>query len=288
MCSFDICSWFTCVPLVETIDICYDMLHRSSLSPPDFSERVFFDLMMFTTSSVEFSFNNIMYRQIDGVAMGSPLGPSLANIFVGFHEALLFSRINRPPMYHCYVDDTFFLFNDEGEADSFLTVLNSVHPSLKFTVEKESNCCLSFLDVNSNGFSTSVFRKATFSGLYTRWDSFVPYQRKINLIRTLMFRALKICSNSFLSGEMGFIKMTLSKNGYPLDIFESILSNVIDNFHKVKTHSVKKCPIYLCLPYIGTEGETLARQISRSISNSHFTSNVRVIFFYSDDFVIHS
>lgn len=86
MCSFDICSLFTCVPLSEIIDICSDMLYRSNLTPPTIPENVFVELMKFATMSVDFSFDNIMYRQIDGVAMGSPLGPVLANIFVVFYE----------------------------------------------------------------------------------------------------------------------------------------------------------------------------------------------------------
>ena len=45
--------------------------------------------MRMVTSDVEFSFDNVMYRQIDEVAMGSPLGPVLANIFVGYHESLV-------------------------------------------------------------------------------------------------------------------------------------------------------------------------------------------------------
>jgi len=59
------------------------------------------------TSSVEFSFNITMYKQIDGIAMGSPLGPMLANIFVGYHESLRFDLTTKPCMYQRYVDDTF-------------------------------------------------------------------------------------------------------------------------------------------------------------------------------------
>ena len=59
--------------------------------------------MNFASSSVEFSFNNIMYRQIDGVAIGSSLGPTLANIFAGFCKANLFTKIDcPPPMYYRY------------------------------------------------------------------------------------------------------------------------------------------------------------------------------------------
>ena len=71
---------------------CADALHNGELTPPPFPGAVFVELMQTATSSVEFSFNNIMHRQIDGVAMGS----SLANIFVGYYEALLFKRINKP------------------------------------------------------------------------------------------------------------------------------------------------------------------------------------------------
>ena len=91
--SLDLCSLYINVTLEKTIEICSDVLFRSSLPKPTFPESVFKHLMNFATSSVEFSFNNIMYRQIDGVSMGSSLGPTLANIFVGFCEANLFTKI---------------------------------------------------------------------------------------------------------------------------------------------------------------------------------------------------
>ena len=63
--------------------------------------------------------------------MGSPLGPALANIFVGYYEEKLFSQTQKPPTYFRYVDDAFAIFNHEAEADEFLTKLNCLHPSLK-------------------------------------------------------------------------------------------------------------------------------------------------------------
>ena len=82
LCSFDICSLFTNVPLTETIEICTKTLYAGHLPTPVIPKHVFIELIKTATTctSVEFSFNNIMYRQIDEVAMGSLLGPALASI----------------------------------------------------------------------------------------------------------------------------------------------------------------------------------------------------------------
>ena len=92
MWSFDVVSLFTNVPLDKTIDICMDTLLRDETIEPIYraiKENSLRQLLLMVTSGVEFSFDDVMYRQLDGVAMGSPLGPTLANIFVGYCESLL-------------------------------------------------------------------------------------------------------------------------------------------------------------------------------------------------------
>ena len=81
MCSFDVSSLFTNVSLDEIIKICSDALYDDSDLQPLIPKNVFVELMKGATFSVEFSFNNTMYKQTDEVTMGSPLGPALANIF---------------------------------------------------------------------------------------------------------------------------------------------------------------------------------------------------------------
>ena len=59
-------------------------------------EKDFIKLLRLATSSVEFSANGQMYKQLDGVAIGSPLWPTLANIFLGYREAVLLEKMSRP------------------------------------------------------------------------------------------------------------------------------------------------------------------------------------------------
>ena len=81
VCSFDVSSLFTNVPLDETTQICRDKSYALP-NPPKFPRSVLKDLLVFATKRSHFVFDGQYYDQIDGVAMGSPLGPALANIFM--------------------------------------------------------------------------------------------------------------------------------------------------------------------------------------------------------------
>ena len=154
--------------------------------------------------------------------MGSPLGPVLANIFMcDFEEKWVMNNGARATIWFRYVHDTFTLFNNKGTAVQFLSYLNSRYKNIQFTIEFEQDHEIPFLDVLikrhlNNSFSTSIYRKKTFTGLYTQWDSFTPRKYKINLIRTLTYRCLRIfLSPCLLQAALDDLKRHLSRNGYP-------------------------------------------------------------------------
>ena len=82
-----------------------------------------------------FLFSSKFYNQLDGVAMGSPLAPVLANIFMGFYKSKWLNEynLNKTKFYLRYVDDILAAFEKEQESLNFSDFLNNTHPKIKFT-----------------------------------------------------------------------------------------------------------------------------------------------------------
>ena len=131
---------------------------------------------MLCTKNVHFTFNDAVYQQIDGVAMGSLLGPVIAGIFMVELETRLVPRLSEHlKLRKRYVDDT-LCFIKRGTSDLILPQLNNFHKIVKFTYEKQNNNMIAFLDVllvqRGNEIDTTVFRKSTNTDIYINWNPF--------------------------------------------------------------------------------------------------------------------
>ena len=194
MACLDVESLFTNIPLEETIKNCVNGLFSNNFYSGKLSRKELYDLLKITTTESSFIFVNKLYKQIDGVAMGSPLGPTLANAFLCHYEKTWLNECPsqfKPVVYRRYVDDVFVLFKSKEHLKHFVNYMNSKHKSIKFTFETEDSNNFSFLDVKitrkNKRFVTSIFRKATFSGVYTNYDHFILDTYKIGLVHTLLF-----------------------------------------------------------------------------------------------------
>ena len=126
--SLDIDSLFTNIPLEETIEICISNLFKNNDTVHGLKKSEFKELLSLAANESYSIFNNISYKQIDGVAMGSPLGPSLANAFLAHHEQNWLDSCPleyRPLYYQRYVDDIFVLFKSSDHLKRFQSYLNS-------------------------------------------------------------------------------------------------------------------------------------------------------------------
>ena len=166
MANLDVDSLFTNIPLNETIEICIDSLYKDNENSPKIPKDVCRNLLAVATKESFFMFNSKFYKQIDGVAMVSPLGPALANIFMcRFENKWLkdYPHSQKSVFYRQYVDDIFVLFSPLNQAEKFKKYLSSKHPNINFSLEKESYGRLSFSDINifrkKGKLVTNVYRK---------------------------------------------------------------------------------------------------------------------------------
>lgn len=130
--------------------------------------------------------------------------------------------VDKPLMWIWYVDDIFCIFKDTQNIDDFLTRINKWHNNIRFTIERERDNKLAFLNVSiqrdntKNIYNTTFYRTPTNTNLYLLYESNQCRQYKLSLIRTLVIRIHLICSTQTLkNNEITLMKETLKDNGYP-------------------------------------------------------------------------
>lgn len=261
MASLDVKSLFTNIPLEETILICIDNIFKKQPNVAGLNKEELDLLLNIALKNMAFQFNGTLFEQIDGVAMGSPLGPTLANAFLAhFEQTWLNNCPNefKPALYRRYVDDTFVLFKSPDHLVPFLNYMNKQHSNIEFTSESEENNKLAFLDITvereAGKFGTSVYKKPTFSGVYSNFSSFIPISFKFGLIYTLLHRAYSICDNfAKVHDEFVKIRIILLKNGYCNGFVDSCITKFLNNIAvpKIKYPTVEKKLALICLPYLG-------------------------------------
>ena len=100
MVSFDVKFLFTLVPLEHTIDLITKIFEKHEITTV-FTKNEMKELLTIST-------RNDIYIQIDGLAMGSPLGSIIAKTFMVELEGMLVPKLNdHVNKWRRFVDDTF-------------------------------------------------------------------------------------------------------------------------------------------------------------------------------------
>ncbi|XP_045534547.1 uncharacterized protein LOC123721120 [Papilio machaon] len=259
MVSFDVASLFTNVPVAETIDIIKQHLIVNNL-PTEY-----ISLIEFCLKSGYFLWRGDFYLQVDGVAMGSPIAPVVANIFMeNFEKEALNSAPVKPRYWLRYVDDVFAIVS-RRHIGQLLDHLNEMHPRIRFTTEEEKDGTLPFLDVlvkreSSGCLVHTVYRKPTHTDRYLKADSHHHPSYLSSVPRTLINRALRLCDPQFVESELTHVRRVLEDNGYKWR--QSL--RLANTTGKTRPQVVERVPAYL--PYMRGVTDKIGHLLRRKYS----------------------
>ncbi|XP_078380796.1 uncharacterized protein LOC144663661 [Oculina patagonica] len=232
MVSFDVVSLFTAIPVKKACEYIREKLNedtnlhlRTSLTTDDIVS-----LLDFTLSNNYFVYNDSIYKQIHGCAMGSPVSPVVANLCMEIIEESAITASSTPPkIWKRYVDDSFVIIKKHSVASFHDTsTLNSIDSKIAFTIEHESNGQIPFLDTlvsRSNGVITiDVYRKSTHTDRYLDFYSHHEKKHKLSTASTLLNRASNLPSTpEGKAKELSHVTDALKSNSYP----QSVISNIL-------------------------------------------------------------
>jgi hypothetical protein len=258
MVSFDVISLFTRIPLEDSLQLLEKRFDAKTVN-----------LFHHVLKSTYFTYDGKFYEQTDGVAMGSPLSPAIANFFMeDFEERALSTAALKPKCFFRYVDDTFIVWSHGLEAlQSFLNHMNEQHRSIKFTMEMEKDGTLPFLDIliyrkEDGSLGHRVYRKPTHTNLYLNGRSHHHPSQRRGVISTLLHRARSIANEESLPAEINHLKTTFRQNGYSEKDITSALKRTFSDRKDAPVDDNK--PIAnACLPYVSTISGKISRILGK-------------------------
>ena len=269
--SYDVSSLFTNVPLEETIQLLTDKAFINNWFNETYHLNLnkldLVDLLRAATKDQLFTFN--------GQPMGSPLGPLLANAFMGSTEETLEREGKMPAYYKRFVDDTLTIMPNKTSADNFLDILTQCHSSIKF-METESNSMLPFLGTQllnkHTCVETKVYVKPTNTGLLLHYKSHVDDRYKRGLLKTMLDCAYRLSSNwHYFSEECDRLKLVFSQLKYPDNLVNSTISRFVAaraSDHPVSSPAVsdRLDPIHVVLPFKDQASADIVRTQLKDLS----------------------
>ncbi len=222
------------------------------------------DLTKLCLNCTYFKFEGQFYRQIHGAAMGSPLSPVICNLYMEDLEEKAISTLEvKPKFYKRYVDDIFQILK-KNLVGKTLQHFNDQDDYIEFTVEKEENRQLAFLDTlvkadNEGNISLTVYRKETHTDQYLSYTSEHPLEHKMSVVHTLLHRAETIVTNDEeKTKEKDKIRTALTRCGYPEWTIKRGTHTIENQKKKEKSNTQKKDKKnkgFTVLPYVKGKGK---------------------------------
>ena len=277
--SYDVTALFTNVPLDETIKILVNKAFTDDWFNKTYGLNLQQDqlarLLEIATTNQLFHFNGQLYQQTDGVAMGSPLGPLMANAFMCHLEEKLTRDGLMPRLYKRYVDDTLARMPSADVAVEFLSTLNGLHPSLTFTMELPVDNKIPFIGIeivkNGTKLETQFYRKPTNTGLPLHFQSHTDKRYKDSLLKTMIHRAHALSSTTeAFNTECAKLRSIFSRLDYPTSLIDSAINNFLfrnSSANKAGRNNDDSSTITISLPFKDQVAANAVRKQFRDLSH---------------------
>ena len=278
--SYDVISLYTNIPIDEAISTALEYISRHNIQLYGLSINDFDLLLSTILNNNTFTFNNVHYRQVQGLAMGSRIAPVLAIIVLDKLENM--HIYNNPytnlQVYKRYIDDIFTIMPNT-QSEVVLNYLNNIHPTLKFEMElPKDDGFLYLLDtavkINSDGdLYYKFFQKEAKKDIFINFNSSQPTSMKYNAIRAEYLRVQRNTSTEeFLAEGHKQLDRKFLTSGYS--------SNILQNQKRILTqrntqHSSKtrRHMFYLPIPFVSDTVNNKIRQLMKKYNINGHISN---------------
>ena len=218
-CTIDVVGLYPNIPHEEGLEAMRKAL--DSRENPEVSTATLMDLADLVLKNNYFTHNGRTFRQKRGTAIGTKFAPPYSILFMGdFEERALEGFELKPWLWWRYIDDIFLIwqFGEESLKD-FITYLNSIHPSIKFTF-KYTHHSIDFLDVQvfkeGRGIRTDLFVKETDTHQYLEFSSCHTFHTKRGIPYGQALRLRRIVSDDTeFEARCGELEGWLLNRGYP-------------------------------------------------------------------------
>ena len=252
--SLDVTSLFTQVPVDDALNVLKEKLNddRTQEERTSIPVAQVMQLTELCLRSTYFQFQNQFYEQTDGAAMGSPLSPIIANLFMEhIEEKAITTAPFKPSLWIHYVDDTVIWPHGPAPLKRFHEHLNQQCPSIQFTMETEDDGKIPFLDVlitrNGTQLSTSVYRKPTHTDGYLPFHSHHHLRMLTGVMQCMRNRAHQICEDINKQKELDHLEEVFIANGYPVRTVKKTFSSTARSREKDTEEDPAK-PMFV--PYV--------------------------------------
>ena len=251
MASFDVTNMYTNVPVDMVCDFLKNCLDKFDLPFEIWQILAMIKLCIVGTC---FHFEDVFYKQIYGLQMGSKLSPIIANLALEIFESTNAQHIiSQSELWLRYMDDVYSIWRSSINLNLILQLLNECHPTLKFTLETEEDCTLPFLDLRivrrPQMMEFKIFRKPSNNLLMINYFSSHEPRIKLSGLISMYLRALNFVSPRYMNEEYDKISEIAKINNYP-DHMATIALNKAKSIFYRTTPAVKyNHTMNLCLPF---------------------------------------